>query len=149
MKRLLQISVLFASFYLADRACAQSGPYQFFPLAPCRAVDTRNAVSTNGGPALQSNATRSFQIRGVCGVPTSAKAVAMNTTITQSSTGGWITMWPSNLTRPVVAMINFSNTDAALANGTIVGLSSNAQDLSVYNNFGTVHLILDVTGYFQ
>jgi hypothetical protein len=46
-------------------------------------------------------------------------------------------------------MINFEATDPALANGVIVGLSTSAQDLSVYNNFGAVHVIIDVTGYFQ
>jgi hypothetical protein len=46
-------------------------------------------------------------------------------------------------------MINFEPSDPALANGIIVGLSTAAQDLSVYNNFGSVHVIVDVTGYFQ
>ncbi|HEX6085141.1 MAG TPA: hypothetical protein VF266_11485, partial [Thermoanaerobaculia bacterium] len=59
------------------------------------------------------------------------------------------TVWPSGLTQPIVSMINFEATDPALANGIIVGLSSNTQDLSVYNSSGNVHVIVDVTGYFQ
>jgi hypothetical protein len=36
-----------------------------------------------------------------------------------------------------------------LANGAIVALSANTSDLSVANAIGGVHVILDVTGYFQ
>ena len=54
-----------------------------------------------------------------------------------------------DIARPIVSMINFEPSDPALANGIIVGLSTNAQDLSVYNSSGAVHVIIDVTGYFQ
>ena len=70
-------------------------------------------------------------------------------TITGVTQGSFLTVWPSGSARPVVSAINFSATDPALANGAIVGLSTNTNDLSVYNNFGNVHVILDVTGYFQ
>ncbi|HYC88274.1 MAG TPA: hypothetical protein VEO54_03615 [Thermoanaerobaculia bacterium] len=141
---LTALTVVFAS-----AALAQSGPYQYYPLAPCRVVDTRGANSTNGGPAFGTNTTRNFQIRGFCGVPTAAKAVSLNVTVTQATAGSYLTVWPSGLTQPVVSMLNFESTDPALANGIIVGVSANTQDLSVYNNFGNVHVIIDVTGYFQ
>ncbi|HYC92971.1 MAG TPA: hypothetical protein VEO54_27445 [Thermoanaerobaculia bacterium] len=147
MRRLALSTILAAAF--AIPALAQSGPYQYFPLSPCRAVDTRGATSTNGGPIFGTNSTRNFQIRGLCGVPSTAKAVSLNVTVTQATASSWLAVWPSGQTRPVVSMINFEPSDPALANGIIVGLSTNAQDLSVYNNFGNVHVIVDVTGYFQ
>jgi len=133
----------------AGDALAQSGPYQYYAVSPCRAVDTRSAISTNGGPAFGSNTTRNFQIRGLCGVPSAAKAVSLNVTVTQATQVSFLTVWPSNLSRPVVSMLNFDASDPALANGVIVGVSTNAQDLSVYNSSGSVHVIIDVTGYFQ
>jgi hypothetical protein len=133
----------------AVAASAQSGPYQFYAVAPCRVVDTRGATSTNGGPALGQNSQRDFAIRGNCGVPTSAKAVSLNVTITAASTTSFITLWPSGSARPLVSTINFTQNDPALANGAIVGVSTASSDLSVYNSSGNVHLILDVTGYFQ
>jgi hypothetical protein len=133
----------------AVSAAAQTGPYQFFAVAPCRVVDTRNPNSTNGGPIMGNNSQRDFAIRGFCGVPTSAKAVSLNVTITAATTTSFLTLWPSGATRPVVSTINFTQIDPALANGSIVGVSTNANDLSVYNSGGNVHLILDVTGYFQ
>jgi hypothetical protein len=147
MRRVALLTVLTAVF--AVGAFAQSGPYQYFPLSPCRAVDTRGGVSTNGGPIMGTDSTRNFQMRGVCGVPTTAKAVSLNVTVTQATAGSWLAVWPSGQTRPVVSMINFEPSDPALANGIIVGLSTNTQDLSVYNNFGNVHVIIDITGYFQ
>jgi hypothetical protein len=147
MRRLALLTVLTAVFSVS--AFAQSGPYQYYPLSPCRAVDTRGGVSTNGGPLLGTDTTRNFQMRGICGVPTTAKAVSLNVTVTQATAGSWLAVWPSGQTRPIVSMINFEPSDPALANGIIVGVSTNTQDLSVYNNFGNVHVIIDITGYFQ
>ncbi|HYC88272.1 MAG TPA: hypothetical protein VEO54_03605 [Thermoanaerobaculia bacterium] len=147
MRKALLLTVFTAVF--ASTALAQSGPYQYYPLTPCRVVDTRSANSTNGGPIFGTATTRNFQMRGFCGVPTSAKAVSLNVTVTQATAGSYLTLWPSGLTQPVVSMLNFEASDPALANGVIVGISSNTQDLSVYNSFGNVHVIIDVTGYFQ
>lgn len=130
-------------------AAAQSGPYQFFAVAPCRVVDTRNPISTNGGPIMGNGGQRDFAVRGNCGIPASAKAVSLNVTITAATQSSFLTLWPSGGARPVVSTINFSPTDPALANGAIVGLSTNTNDLSVFNVSGNVHVILDVTGYFQ
>jgi len=130
-------------------AVSASAQLQFFAVAPCRIVDTRNPNATNGGPIMGTNSQRDFAVRGNCGVPTGAKAVSLNVTITGATQSSFLTLWPSGGARPVISTINFSSTDPALANGAIVGVSVNAADLSVYNNFGSVHVILDVTGYFQ
>ncbi|HEX8408035.1 MAG TPA: hypothetical protein VF883_04175 [Thermoanaerobaculia bacterium] len=146
MRRLILMTFLLV---LTSSALAQSGPYQYFPLSPCRLVDTRGPNGTNSGPMMGSNSTRNFQVRGFCGVPTTAKAVSLNITVTQATQSSWLAVWPSGTARPNVSMINFESSDPALANGIIVGVSTATQDLSVYNNFGTVHVLVDVTGYFQ
>jgi hypothetical protein len=133
-----------------------AGPFQYFAVTPCRVADTRNATGTNGGPALTANTTRSFKIQGLCGVPVGAKAVTINVTIVSpnlSTSGGFASLFPSGAGAPGVSTINFTNADNALANGAIVPLSTNTLDLSVFFNAynlgsGTVHLVLDVTGYF-
>jgi len=132
---------------VAPRASAQ---YSYYALNPCRVVDTRNANGVNGGPVMASASQRSFSIRGVCGVPASAKAVSLNLAVTGMNAGGYVTLWPSDQMQPVVSSINFTGSETALANGAIVGLSTNAQDLSVYDGSNSsVHIIIDVTGYFQ
>lgn len=150
MKPYLKIAavILLVSVGAIGEAYAQSG-LSYFALTPCRVVDTRNPSSTNGGPIMGVASQRDFAIRGNCGVPTTAKAVTLNVTITGATTISFLSIWPSGLTRPNVSTINFRSTDPALANGATVGLSTNAQDLSVYNSDGNVHVILDVTGYYQ
>jgi hypothetical protein len=45
--------------------------------------------------------------------------------------------------------INVDSSSGALANGAIVGLSQNSNDLSAFNADGSVHVLIDVSGYFQ
>ena len=147
MSRLALHSALMLIGLIALGVSAQA-QYSYYPLNPCRVVDTRNANSVNGGPIL-SNGQRNFTVRGVCGVPTTAKAVTLNVAITGATSSGYLTLWPSGQPQPNTATINFTTADTALSNGAIVGLSTNAQDLAVYNAAASVHVIIDVTGYFQ
>jgi hypothetical protein len=149
MRNLILFSLLLSAIALTNEVKAQNGPFQYYSVTPCRLVDTRNAPSTNGGPIFNSATTRDFTLRGLCGIPSSARAITLNVTVTQATAVSYLTLWPSGQVRPNVSAINFDSTDQALGNGVIVGLSTNAQDLSVYNSFGNVHAIIDVTGYFQ
>jgi len=134
----------------AATASAQTGPFSFFAVAPCRVVDTRNPNSTNGGPIVGQGVTRTFAVRNNCGVPNTAAAVSLNVTIVNATTGSFLTIWPAGTTRPVVSTINFTQNDPSLANGAIVGLgAAGSPDLSVFNSGGNVHVIIDITGFFQ
>ena len=75
--------------------------------------------------------------------------MAINVAITQPTTSSHLIIWPSDQTKPTASSINFDQTDFARANGVIVGVSTLAQDLSVLNRFGTVHVVIDVTGFFK
>ena len=143
--------------FLISQAARAGGPYSFFPLTPCRVVDTRNAVGPQGGPALAANAIRSFAIINVnsCGVPSTAKAAALNVTVVSPTDVGDLRIWPYQSPVPLASVINFSTADFALANGAIIPLASiSGIDISVQNDMppgsaGTVHLVIDVAGYFQ
>jgi hypothetical protein len=149
MKTIIRISLIVVVASLAGRELqAQSGPFQFYPVTPCRVVDTRNAVGMNGGPSLDTN-KRDFTIRGNCGVPLTAKAVAINVTVANASAGSWLTIWPADQAQPFVSTINFDTSTGALANGALVAVGSTLPDLSVRNAAGVVNVILDVTGYYQ
>ena len=130
-----------------------AGPFQFFSVTPCRIADTRNAVGPTGGPALTSGATRSFPVAGQCGVPATAKAVALNVTLVAPTQDGFVTIWPFNTTMPGVSTINAAAGEPAIANGAIVPLTAdpNFNISAVYGTAasGSANLLLDVTGYFQ
>ena len=131
------------------------GPYSFFSVSPCRVVDTRWAAGPTGGPALNANANRDFPILGACGVPATAKAVVFNVTIAAPTDFGNLRLYPAGTTPPLASVINWVTSDAALANGAIVPVGlSGANHLGVRcdmsaGSTGKVHLILDVTGYFE
>jgi len=133
------------------------GPFQFFPVSPCRVVDTRGAAGTNGGPAVTSNTTRLFRMQGNCGVPNGAKAVSLNVTVVQPGSAGWMGVYPATGFSGT-STINFNAGEFAIANGAIVPVSTVAvagdKDLSVFwgNYTGTnptANVLIDITGYFQ
>ena len=110
----LHLPALFVVFAVvlfgAATASAQTGPFSFFAVAPCRVVDTRNPVSTNGGPVLGIGTQRNFAIRNNCGVPAGAAAVSLNVTIAGATRASFLTIWPAGTTRPVVSTINSHRT---------------------------------------
>lgn len=123
----------------------------FFTVAPCRLVDTRNTPNgTYAGPVLAAQADRVFPVAGQCGIPPTAKAVAVNITVTGATAGGFLrafAAFPASV--PNTSVLNFT-AGATRANNAIVGLSPAGQ-ITVLNGMasGTVHLVLDVVGYFE
>ena len=154
MARKSALLFLAASFtFLISGKARADGPYGFFPLQPCRVVDTRGPVGPLGGPALAANTLRSFFFEGVCGIPSTARAVVFNVTAIQATDVGDLRIFPFQVAVPFASVINFGTTDFALANGAIIPLT-NGTRISVLPDMpmgstGHVHLVLDVTGYFQ
>lgn len=153
----------FQKWFMAALAFAVSapamagGPYQFYPVSPCRVVDTRNPNGVNGGPAITVNQLRGTRIQGNCGVPVGAKAVSVNITVVTPGEAGWLGVYPVTGFSGTSA-INFNNGEFAIANGAIVPISpvslATDMDSSVLwgnytSNVTQTHVLLDVTGYFQ
>ena len=121
-------------------------PLKYRPVTPCRLVDTREA--DRGAPILAAGETRTFQVQGNCGIPVGAKAAMLNVVSTGSIANGRFEAFPSGTTQPGVSLLNFNPSLGNLANGAIVSLSTNANDLAIFTSNGT-HLVIDVFGYFQ
>ena len=121
----------------------------FYTLAPCRVADTRNPTGPYGGPALAANADRSFVIANQCGIPSTATAVSFNQTITQPTALGDLRLFPGGASLPLVSTLNWK-AGQTRANNAIVSLGPSG-DIVVHVDqaSGTVHLIIDVNGYFQ
>jgi hypothetical protein len=156
-KKLWGMAALVLAGSLLDVAAAQaqSGPLSFFPLTPCRVVDTRNPPGPQGGPKLAANADRSFPVLGLCGLPATAGAVVFNVTTTASTDFGDIRIWPFGAPMPNASVVNFLGDNVAVANGALVPVTGGGTNhVTVHVDMppaspGQVHLILDVTGYFQ
>ena len=122
----------------------------FYTLPPCRLIDTRLNPGDLAGPALQPRETRVFALTGVCGLPSSARAVAVNITVTDPVSAGSLSIVPGDAAVTTTSAINF-RPGAGRANNGILKLSLDGSGaVAVYNSSsGTVQLVLDVNGYFQ
>jgi ELWxxDGT repeat protein len=115
----------------------------FYTLPPCRVFDTRSTG------ALSSGAARTFTVAGTCGVPAGATAVAVNLTVIGASGNGRVVVYPAGPAVPVTSSLNFQ-TGLTRANNGVIGLTLGEIDaLATVSGGGIVHLILDISGYYQ
>jgi len=118
----------------------------FVAVTPCRVVDTRNATGPLGGPIMAALSSRSFPIpQSTCGLPYNATAYSLNVTVVPPGGLGFLTIWPTGSTQPVVSTLNdFQAT--IVANAAIVPAGTSGA-ITVYVTDAT-HVVIDVNGYF-
>ncbi len=113
----------------------------FVAQAPVRVLDTRDS----NAPITQGE-SRSLTIGGVAGVPTWATAVVFNLTATRSDAPTFLTASPAGVLRPLASNLNIFTGETA-PNLVVVPIGS-AGAISLYNNTGSVHVIVDIVGWF-
>ena len=122
---------------------------RFYTLPPCRVVDTRNPNGPWGGPALAASTDRIFAMAGRCGIPGSARALALNVTVTQPSDMGNLRLYPGDAAASSGSAINY-RPGLTRANNSMMALSpTGTLGVRCDQATGTVHAIIDVTGYFE
>jgi uncharacterized repeat protein (TIGR03803 family) len=131
-------------------APVSSSTLQFFPLTPCRVVDTRNPNGDLAGPFLNANQERDFPVLESSCIPQGAnpQAYSFNVTAVPNPAGqrlGFLTIWPKGETRPTVSTLN-NLTGTIVANAAIVPAGTNGE-VAVYPN-NTTDLLIDINGYF-
>ncbi len=119
----------------------------YFAVAPCRLLDTRNTtILTNGTPRI-------ITVVGNCGIPSTAKAVSLNVTGVSPTDSGKIGLYPGNLSN-VASSLNFAPATSPRANSAVIQLATDGTGTLGINPVvagspGQVHVILDVQGYFS
>jgi hypothetical protein len=141
--------VYYAAFDTGQIYRIDPPPAKFNTVTPCRAVNTRNADGPYGGPPLTANGTRNFHLTGQCGIPSSARAVAANVTVSQPSADGDLRIYPAGIPLPGSSVINF-RAGQTRANNAVLVLGATG-DISVRFDAvsGSVQFLLDVSGYFE
>lgn len=120
----------------------------YVPRTPVRILDTRDGTGQAAAGKVGGASTINLKVTDVGGVPaTGVSAVALNVTATEMAGGeSFITVWPKGATRPGASNLNFrSNQD--VPNLVIAQVGADGM-VSIYNNFGSVHVVADVQGYF-
>ncbi|HEY7605252.1 MAG TPA: hypothetical protein VID07_00585 [Actinomycetes bacterium] len=147
----------------AAAALAVSGPLSLHTISPQRYLDTR---FDGGGPFPPQGAGTEFFIfdfgdpdyfaGGVANeVPPEARAIACNLTVTSGTSGGNLRAFPGNSdVIPLVSSVNWV-TGQTVANFAIVATATpNEGDfqasVGLFNasTKGSVHVIVDISGYF-
>ncbi|MBS2961849.1 PKD domain-containing protein [Actinocrinis puniceicyclus] len=120
----------------------------YVPITPTRMLDTRKGI---GAPAaaVAPNGTVNLKTIGVAPLPaTDVGAIAANVTVTQPTSGGYITVYPNYLTTPPgTSTLNFT-AGKTVPNLTVSALEYNG--IKLFNgSAGTSQLIVDVFGYYD
>jgi hypothetical protein len=119
----------------------------YVELTPARIMDSRSGNGVSAG-RFRHGQPKTFQVRGVGGVPSSSNviAVAGNLTVTGQQGAGTAALTTTATGTPATSTLNFVKADNR-ANGIVIALSGSG-GLSAVVRGTNAHLLFDVTGYF-
>jgi len=131
----------------------QTAGLQYYPLPfPVRLLDTRPDPFTSCFPSstpLTGGGVLTLPAVGNCSgatIPASAKAVVGNATVVNFiSTGGYITLFPSDAAQPNASNLNFT-ANHVVPNSFTVGLGGDGA-FKIFASAST-NFIVDITGYY-
>lgn len=123
---------------------------KLFPLAPCRALDTRDAGGPSGGAPLGAGETRAYALTGRCALPSTARAIARNVTVVSPAAAGSLAMGPGDLPLSAASAVSFKAGRTIANNGIDLLATDGSGRLAIRNDSAaSVHVLVDVSGYFE
>lgn len=119
------------------------------PLVPARLLESRPGLVTddaqfNGIGLRQPGVVTSLQVTGRGGVPNGATAVALNVTVTETQSPGFVTVFPCDGTPPTASNLNFG-VGTTVANAVLAKVGPGGQ--VCFYSLAAHHLLVDVNGY--
>lgn len=133
----------------------------FVPTTPCRLIDTRpnndaspdqnvgpRSTPIGAGETVEFAALDGSDANSPCEIPASATAISTNTVAISPTARSFMTLFPSDVENPGTANLNYVANQAPTPNAATVPLSATGT-FNVYNFDGNVHLVMDVSGYYQ
>jgi len=146
------------SAILAALALAALGPrpaeaqvaLQFYPLTPCRLVDTRQSPDT----AYTDGQTRTYNFHtsvpytgtGACSTIPSAAALLLTVNLQVASHMAYLTAYPDDASLPTTSTVVAYNTGHFYTNTAIVPTGSDG-GIKVYAQYAG-NVVIDINGYF-
>ncbi len=121
----------------------RSAPALYTPLTARRVVDTRTGLGGSTA-ALGPNSSRVVTIPGL---PSTATAVTLSVTASGATGGTYLIVHPDGTPLPTSSLLSTSPGRTVAAPIT-VGLGPSAR-LRIYNRLSTVHVTVDVQGYYS
>ncbi|MBM6404510.1 hypothetical protein JQN72_09680 [Phycicoccus sp. CSK15P-2] len=120
----------------------------YTPLPAARLLDTRRKVGVSTTTPIGQRAFKDVKVVGRGGVPSAGvSAVVLNITAIKPTKRGYLTVYPTNRSRPTASSVNF-NAGWVGANLVTIPVSSTGK-VRIYNRAGSTHVAADVVGYYH
>ncbi len=120
-------------------------------ITPCRLLDTRDDIGNRDTP-IGTGEVHTVDVHGIngeCNIPAEASGVSLNVTATQATEVTNVRIFPDANNVPNASNLNASPFGSfALPNAVTTALDA-AGAFSVFNEFGTVQIVIDVNGYYE
>jgi hypothetical protein len=144
------VTLMFVNAWRADAAPGDSDA-TLVPITPCRLVDTREP----GQAPLNIGEIRTVEAHGTngpiagseCTIPADAVGLSMNVTALNATVRTFWTIWPDGEPQPEASSLNPAPGQPPTPNAVTTSLSG-AGEFNVFNNNGTVGMLIDVNGYY-
>lgn len=126
----------------------------YVAISPCRLADTRPGTDNIGPRATPLGANDTWtllgtgDVAGPCNLPSGVSALELNVTALNASALTFLTLYPSDVTRPLASNLNPSPGQPPTPNSVTVTLPASG-NFDVYNLAGSVDVIIDVVGYYD
>ncbi len=112
----------------------------FSPGNPVRVADTRATGILSAGQVQR------VQVAGVGGVPSDARAAAVNVTVTGARSSGWVRVFPCGAPSAGTSNVNFV-AGQTVANAVLTGIGSSGE-VCITGSADT-HVVVDAMGWFD
>lgn len=118
--------------------------YRFVPMSPLRVLDSRAGLGWSG--AVPAGGTRTLTLPAGT-IDSSAGAVVLNVTATNTGGPGFVTVYPNGKAQPTASNLNVERAGQTIANLVTVGLGGGGS-VNFYSS-GPADLVADLAGYFM
>ena len=129
---------------IVDTRCSETSLPVYITNSYCASLPSANSKLTTLGTGQIENVT----VTGVGGIPSSGvSAVVLNLTAIGPTSSGYLSAFPTGVTKAEVSTVNFNDQGEIVSNSAIVKVGSNGQ-ISIYNFLGNTNFTIDVSGYY-
>ena len=135
-----------------------TGGSAFVAAGPYRDIDTRSgnpaadcstdkgALAAKGGTLTANPVCAAYDLAPA--VTGNVTAVAINDTVTEGTSSGYLTTYPAGSARPTTSDLDWQHANENVANLTFAGTGNSGEVTFANESSGTTQLIVDVYGFF-
>jgi len=133
-----------ANYYGPNPAPVPGPGGAYHPVVPQRILDTRTSLGGHPG-RLGGGQSLDLMVAGQAGVQANAIAAVLNVTVTNTTSAGYLTLYPSGAARPTASNLNWV-AGQTIPNLVEVKLGTSG-GVTIFNSQGLADVVADVEGW--